>query len=158
MKRHRFLLACILSVTVANLLWAQQAVFEKVKVRFNRSEEDRRLVDKKADLILDESSQRLVVKSEHKPLDIAYDKVQKIVFDVSTHMRGGVLGDILADGSAGDHAAGQAGVGYREGRRGDVRSGNNLLVWIEITGAPGALRKVDHFEISYLYSGIAMPS
>jgi len=101
MKRHRFLLACILSVTVANLLWAQQAVFEKVKVRFNRSEEDRRLVDKKADLILDESSQRLVVKSEHKPLDIACDKVQKIVFDVSTHMRGGVLGDILAGGAVG---------------------------------------------------------
>jgi len=95
MKRHRFLLACILSVTVANLLWAQQAVFEKVKVRFNRSEEDRRLIDKKADLILDDSSQRLVVKSKHRPLDIAYEKVQKIVFDVSTHMRGGALGGIV---------------------------------------------------------------
>ena len=95
MKRHPFLLACILSVTVANLLWAQQAVLEKVKVSFNRSEEDRRLIDKKADLILNDSSQRLVVKSKHRPLDIAYEKVQKIVFDVSTHMRGGALGEIL---------------------------------------------------------------
>jgi hypothetical protein len=76
-------------------LVAQQSVFTKVKVRFNRSDKDPRLIDKNADLVLDDVNRRLIVKSDERPLEVMYENVEKVVFDVTTHMRGGVLSQVL---------------------------------------------------------------
>ncbi len=54
--------------------------------RFNRSEMDRRLIDKDAVLILDETAHKLIVRNEQRPLEVDFDNIEKVVFDVSTHM------------------------------------------------------------------------
>jgi len=61
-----------------------------VKVRFSKSATDRRLMDKDATLVFDDSARKLIVKNKERPLDIGYDDVQKVVFDMSTRMRGGM--------------------------------------------------------------------
>jgi hypothetical protein len=66
-----------------------------VKVRFSRSATDRRLVDNDAELFLYDSARKLVVNSEEHPLDISYDAVQRVIFDVSTRMRGGGLSQVV---------------------------------------------------------------
>ena len=77
---------------------ASTVTFDHVKVRRNRSESDRRLVDKSADLTFDDSRRVLRVRCDGKGLEIAYDDVQKVVFDVSEHMRGtqfGLMGSLI---------------------------------------------------------------
>ena len=80
---------------LAGHTFAQQAVFPEVKTRFSKSPTDRVLVDKSADLILDDGARQLVVKSPDRPLSVGYDAIHKVVFDVSTHMRGGALSQIV---------------------------------------------------------------
>src|SRR5258706_3950544 len=74
---------------------ADPVVFKDVKIRFNRSATDRRLVDKTVDLVFDDTARQLSVKSTEKPVTIAYDDVRKVVFDVTTHMRGGAFGQMM---------------------------------------------------------------
>jgi hypothetical protein len=74
---------------------AQQTVVSDVNVRCGRSTTDRLLVNKSADLVLDDGARRLIVKNKAHPLDVGYDDVQRIVFDVSEHMRGGGGGGLL---------------------------------------------------------------
>lgn len=90
--RCTMIIACSFVLTLANLALAQPVVFEDVKARFSRSERDRRLIDKDADLILDDVARKLIVKNQEQPLEVSYDDIQKVVFDVSTRMRGGFLG------------------------------------------------------------------
>jgi hypothetical protein len=74
----------------------QQASFTaRVKVRFSKSATDRRLVDKDADFILDDGARKLIVKNHEHPLEVSYDDIQKVVFDVSTRMRGGALSQVV---------------------------------------------------------------
>ena len=81
---------------------AQQQVFSGVKVRFSKSDKDRVLVNKKADLVLDGTVRRVMVKHKAAPLDVGYDDVQRIVFDTSRHFRqhspllGGLVGAAVA--------------------------------------------------------------
>jgi hypothetical protein len=86
---------------------AEQVTFDKVKTRFAKSDEDHRMVDKDADLVFDDSARHLIVRGEYRPLDIPYESVQKIVFDVSTHMRGGgmsqVVGGMVGAAMAAEH-------------------------------------------------------
>jgi hypothetical protein len=79
------------------LVWAQeQAAFKAgVKVRFSKSDTDRRLVDKDADLVLDDSARKLTVKNQEHPLEVSYDDIQRVIFDVSTRMRGGGLSQVV---------------------------------------------------------------
>jgi hypothetical protein len=92
-----------LALGLAVLLTAAQSgtdpgiplVFKGVKIRFNRSATDRRLVDKTVELIFDDTGRQISVKSSERPVTIAYDDVRKVVFDVTTHMRGGALGEII---------------------------------------------------------------
>lgn len=79
--------AAMLGVGLAVALSAETVV-KGVKIRFNRSDSDRRLVDKSVDLAFDDSAHRLIVKRSEKEITIAYDDVRKVVFDVTTHMRG----------------------------------------------------------------------
>lgn len=94
------LLAGALLLSAALNVSAQQVVFNKVKVRFNRSDEDRRLIDKEADLVLDDTNQRLIVKSIERPLDVPYQSVEKVIFEITTHMRGGALSQLLYGAAA----------------------------------------------------------
>ena len=100
------------------LLWsrataAQPTVFTDVKVRFNRSEKDRRLVDKVAVLVFDSAARRLVVNSPESPersLNIPYDTIQNIHFEITTHMRGGVLAELIGAAAAVSVGVPEAGV------------------------------------------------
>lgn len=84
----------VLAAPVASV-WAQQNTFDKVKVRFNRSDKDRRLVDKDAVLVFDDVARKLTVRNEQRPLEVDYDSIDKVVFDVSHHMRGGAMGAMV---------------------------------------------------------------
>ena len=75
--------------------WAQQVVFKDIKARFSKNQLDRVLVDKDAELVLDDGARILVVKTERNPLKVSYDDIRKVVFDRSTHMRGGAMGSML---------------------------------------------------------------
>jgi hypothetical protein len=79
--------AAMLAIGLAVALSAETVV-TGVKIRFNRSEGDRRLVDKSVDLTFDDTAHRLIVRGSEKEITIAYDDVRKVVFDVTTHMRG----------------------------------------------------------------------
>jgi hypothetical protein len=95
MKKFRVIFVLTTFLAMAGSAFAQQTVFKSVKTRFNRSSKDIRLVDKDADLILDDAAQTLKVKNDEKPLQVGYGEIQKVVFDVSTHMRGGALGQVI---------------------------------------------------------------
>ncbi len=92
-SRRSLLLLGLFFVTLP--LPAQQATFTEVKVRYNRSAQDQRLVDKNVVLTLDDAARKLIVRSEHQPLDVAYDDVQKVIFEVTGHMRGGALSQVI---------------------------------------------------------------
>ena len=85
-------LLCLLSTAQTV---AQPTLFKDVKLRSSRSATDRRLVDKSATLSFDDSAKQLIVKSSGKPVTIAYGDVSKGIFDVTTHMRGGALGQLM---------------------------------------------------------------
>jgi len=95
-----------LALPLASLAAAEPVVFRNVKVRFNKNTTDRPLVDKDANLSLDDVARKLVVSSDDRPLAVSYDEVQKVVFDVSTHMRGGAMA-ALVGGLAGAAIASQ---------------------------------------------------
>src|ERR1035438_5016118 len=76
--------AAMLAIGLAVALSAETVV-KGVKIRFNRSEHDRRLVDKSVDLTFDDTARRLIAKGFEKEVTIAYDDVRKVVFDVTTH-------------------------------------------------------------------------
>src|SRR5262245_60548948 len=94
------LLAAVFTSAIAPV-YAQQTVFEKVKARSSRSDKDRRLVDKEADLVFDDRTRRLVVRCATFPLDISYDSIEAITFEVTTHMRGGFLSEFVTNGLSG---------------------------------------------------------
>jgi hypothetical protein len=73
---------------------AQPTTYTKVKVRFSKPG-DRRMVDKDVDLTFDDVAKRLITRGEHNPVNVAYDDVQKVVFDVSRHMRGGAMSQVV---------------------------------------------------------------
>ena len=89
------ILSAALCLVAASPALAQQLTFDKVKARFQRSDSDRRLVYKDVDLILDDQARRLVVKSKDRPLDLSYEDVEKVIFEITTHMRGGAFGQLL---------------------------------------------------------------
>ena len=91
----KLLFACALILALSGSALPQQAVSQKVKVRFNKNEKDRRLVDKDAHLTLDDGAGKLIVKNDERPLDVSYGDIQKVVFDVSTHMRGGGMSQVV---------------------------------------------------------------
>ena len=93
MKKH--LIGCALILLFSSVALPQQQVSQKVKARFNKNENDRRLVDKDADLTLDDGARKLLVKNDERPLELSYGDIQKVVFDVSTHMRGGGLSQVV---------------------------------------------------------------
>lgn len=100
---------CVLSFILVFLVglctraWPKQgAAFSTgVRVWFSKNAKDRRLVNKKANFILDDSARKLTVENHAHPLDVSYDDIQKVVFDVSTHSSGHSNLGWLAGGLAG---------------------------------------------------------
>jgi hypothetical protein len=107
MKTRLIALTLLVVSTAPGAAWSQRVVFDEVKARFNRSATDRRLIDKDADLVLDDEARRLTVRNDEHPLDVSYDDIEKVVFDVSTHMRGGALGRMVLGGLAGAAISGK---------------------------------------------------
>lgn len=100
MRPQRYLLAIAAGLL---MVLAPQAIgeaptsstFDKVKVRRNKSESDRRLVDKNADLTFDDAEQAMVIAYEGQRLRVKYSDVIKVLFDTSSHMRGGAAGTLI---------------------------------------------------------------
>ena len=77
-------------------LAAEQLTVPHTKVRRHKSEQDRVLVDKVGVLTLDDAARRLKFHSDAGDnFDIGYDDISKVVFEVTTHMRGGALSQIV---------------------------------------------------------------
>ena len=96
MKRQSLVfLAALLTAGLLTQLQAQQTVFDKVKVRYSRSGEDVRLVDKNVDLILDDSAKKLIVRGGEHPIEVGYNDVTKVVLETTRHMRGGALSQMV---------------------------------------------------------------
>jgi hypothetical protein len=93
--RRLVALICLLCFFASGLS-AQQTVFENVKIRRHRSADKRVLVDKFGKLTFDDAAQKLVFVSEAGDhIDVGYDDIGKIVFEVTTHMRGGAASDVI---------------------------------------------------------------
>jgi hypothetical protein len=85
-----------LLLILAASLPAQKTVFEYVKIRRHRSAEKRVLVDKIGVLTLNDADRKLTFKSDAgDDIEVRYDDIQKVVFDVATHMRGGALAQLI---------------------------------------------------------------
>jgi hypothetical protein len=101
-----FLVLIVLFFSTA--AYSADQTFTKLKVRFSKPN-DRVMLDKDIDLTFLDSEQRLVTRGEHKPVSIPYGQVQKVVFDVSTHMRGGgmsqVVGGLVGAAMAAKHVS-----------------------------------------------------
>ncbi|MEP7352153.1 MAG: hypothetical protein ABI824_02875 [Acidobacteriota bacterium] len=84
-------------------LSANAATFDEVKVRFCEDPSRCHLVEKNASLVFDDSASELRVDSLGKPSIFRYQDIERVVFDVTTHMRGGlaplfgIVGQIVAD-------------------------------------------------------------
>ncbi|MFY9562078.1 MAG: hypothetical protein WAQ52_17735 [Terriglobales bacterium] len=94
MKRHVVEIGLVLGLVCS--AFAEQMVVEHVKIRRHRSEEKRVLVDKVGVLTFDDAAHKLLFKDEAGDnIDVGYDDVVKVVFEVTTHMRGGALSQII---------------------------------------------------------------
>lgn len=92
----RAFLSTALLLLIASSLFAQQVVFQNVKVRRHKSPQDRVLVDKSGTLKFDDTAKKLAFRDDAgDSLDISYADVQKAVFEVTTHMRGGAMSQLV---------------------------------------------------------------
>ena len=73
-------------------LGAQTVTFDNVKIRRQKSSQSRMLVDKVGVLRFDDAGRKLSFASNAgDKFEAGYDDVTKVVFEVTTHMRGGWL-------------------------------------------------------------------
>jgi hypothetical protein len=63
---------------------AQQTTLTDIKIRF-REGKKREQVEKDAKLSLDDASRQLVVRSKHRPFDVNYDDIQKIIIEPDSY-------------------------------------------------------------------------
>ncbi|MBZ5665544.1 MAG: DUF2846 domain-containing protein [Acidobacteriia bacterium] len=93
--------ALISFVFFATLCMATDAAtFTHVKIHRHRNPEDRVLVDKVGVLTFDDAGRRLTFKSDAgDTLDVSYDAVAKVIFEVTSHMRGGALAQVVSAAS-----------------------------------------------------------
>lgn len=92
---RRFLAIAYLLFLMASGLSAQQVDF-LAKIRRHRSPEKRVLVDKVGTLTFDDTAHRLIFKDDDGDhLDVGYDDIGKIIFEVTTHMRAGAFSQAI---------------------------------------------------------------
>jgi hypothetical protein len=99
-------------------LAADTETFTHVKIHRHRSAKDRALVDKLGKLTFDDANRKLTFEKTlddkfdlPERVEVGYDAVTKVVFEVTTHMRGGGLAEVVSAippvGMAGPVIAGQ---------------------------------------------------
>jgi hypothetical protein len=94
MLKISFLLAVLCA---HSLCMADQALTFQAKIHRRKSDTNRLLVDKLGDLNFDDGNRKLSFKSKAgDTFEIPYDAITKVVFDVTTHMRGGALSQVVS--------------------------------------------------------------
>ena len=105
MKRSLIVLGFLFTFICTAL--CENMVVEHVKIRRHRSEQKRVLVDKVGVLTFDDATKKLAFRDDAgDKLDLNYDDVAKVSFEVTTHMRGGALSQMIG-GIPGAIIAGQ---------------------------------------------------
>jgi hypothetical protein len=84
---------------------AKPGEFDGVKIHRHKNAANRALVDKVGTLTFDDTGRKLILKTKEASdkFEIGYDTVTKIVFEVTTHMRGGTASKLISavpDGGA----------------------------------------------------------
>jgi hypothetical protein len=93
--RRPLALVCLLLFSTFGLS-AQKTVFDSVKIRRHRSADKRVLVDKIGTLTLDDSARMFKFESDAgDDIEVGYDDIGKVVFDATTHMRGGGVAQVI---------------------------------------------------------------
>jgi hypothetical protein len=111
MKRS-ILLLLFLFLGILSIAEAQS--FGHIKIHRHKSPQNRVLVDKVGILTFDDAKSRISFKSDAgDPFEIAYDAVATVVFEVTTHMRGGALSQVVSLASVPGAIAGAAIAGKR---------------------------------------------
>jgi hypothetical protein len=86
----------IVSILVPALCCAEPTATFQAKFHRHKSPQNRVLVDKVGTLTFDNYNRKLTFKGDaHEKLEILYDAVTKVVFEVTTHMRGGAASQVL---------------------------------------------------------------
>ena len=106
MRRSILLMAFLLSGALC--LADETAPFAHIKIHRHKSPQNRVLVDKTGTLTFDDAGRKLAFEDIWGDnFDVSYDDVTKVVFEVTTHMRGGAVAEVLSHaGIAGLTAAG----------------------------------------------------
>ncbi len=94
----RWLVIPIIFVSLGTLCVAKDTVeFDYVKIHRHKSPTNRMLVDKLGVLTFDDAGRKLTFASHAgDKFEIRYDDVEKVVFEVTTHMHGGVAARAIA--------------------------------------------------------------
>lgn len=100
--RRLTLLVLILSIAPLGRA-AGVETFNHVKIHRHRSPDNRVMVDKVGVLTFDDSNRKLEFEKtledrfeQPEKVEVAYDWVTKIVFEVTTHMRGGAVAEVVS--------------------------------------------------------------
>lgn len=99
MLRIRWFLAVVLLgvVTFSCSQSCAETTFEHVKIRRPRSPQNRVLVDKVGSLTFDDDHQLIsFTGGAGDKLTLKYDAVSKVVFEVTSHTRGGALSQVVS--------------------------------------------------------------
>ncbi|MGA3259322.1 MAG: hypothetical protein ABSE35_10610, partial [Bryobacteraceae bacterium] len=86
-----------MTLAISSLAWSEQVTF-KVKHQLRSSPDSTRLwwlVESGGDLVLDDSDRTITVRTKPNPLDVGFDAVEKVIFEQTTHRRGGGWGDLF---------------------------------------------------------------
>lgn len=85
---------CLLLATSAAI--AEQTVIQDVKIRRHKSADKRVLVDKWGTLIFDDTAHKLIFTSEaNDHIAVGYDDIEKVIFEDTHHMRGGMFSQVI---------------------------------------------------------------
>jgi hypothetical protein len=101
MRRLAILIGLVLLGTFG--IAGETVTFDHVKVHRHKSPQKRILVDKVGVLTFNDAGKRMTfVSHAGDEFDVGYDDITKVVFEVTTHMRGGALAEVVsAAGSPG---------------------------------------------------------
>jgi hypothetical protein len=105
---RRLLILTALVLTMALILAtlcpaADVETFNNVKIHRHKSLKSRVLVDKSGVLTFDDTNKKFTFRHDpvyefeaHENVEVGYDSVTKVVFEVTTHMRGGAIAKVIS--------------------------------------------------------------
>jgi hypothetical protein len=93
---RRVLIVTVLLTSVLRCLAAETETFKNVKIHRHKSAQDRALVDKVGTLTFDDVNRKFIFEKTREDrfdppekVEVPYDSITKVVFEVTSHMRGG---------------------------------------------------------------------